>query len=82
VALTGRAAGLSLAIGCNEHPGTLRGFVSGGGGPLQPVNVLRYAIAGRAGACGGLILAADDTAEARLGRLATGDAVAGLLGAE
>jgi len=82
VALTGRAAGLSLAIGCNEHPGALRGFVSGGGGPLQPVNVLRYAIAGRAGACGGLILAADDTAEARLGRLATGDTVAGLLGAE
>ncbi|MCJ2083911.1 heparinase II/III family protein [Methylobacterium sp. J-090] len=79
VALTGRTAGLSLAIGCSEHPGALRGFVSDGSGPLQPTSVLRYAIAGRDGACGGLILAADASGEAHLGRLVASEAVARLL---
>lgn len=79
VALTGRTAGLSLAIGCNEHPGGLRGFVSDGGGPLRPASVLRYAIAGRTGACGGVILGSDASGEARLARLVTEAAVSGLL---
>ncbi|RZK82900.1 MAG: hypothetical protein EOO66_25680, partial [Methylobacterium sp.] len=61
VALTGRPAGLSLTMGCNEHPGALRGFVSDGPGLLRPTAVLRYAIAGPDGACGGLIIAADAT---------------------
>ncbi|MDO9426181.1 MAG: heparinase II/III family protein [Methylobacterium sp.] len=79
VALTGRPAGLSLAMGCNEHPGALRGFVSGGPGPLQPTGVLRYAVAGRDGACGGLLIAADAAREAQLGRLVVGEAMARLL---
>ncbi|GJD77952.1 hypothetical protein NBEOAGPD_1164 [Methylobacterium gregans] len=74
----GRAAGLTLVNGRNEHPGALQGFVAGPRG-LVPASTLAYAVAGRGTVCGGMLIATDLAVEERLTRLLAGEAFGAFL---
>lgn len=79
LALTGRAAGLALVNGRNDRLGVMQGFVSQKAGALTPVSVLRYAVSGTGRVCGGMLIAADATAERRLATLLAGRPLAPIL---
>ena len=79
LAQAGRIAGLSIVNGRNDRPGAMRGFVSQSPGTLVPASVLRYAISGTGRVCGGMLIAADTTAEGRLATLLAGRALAPIL---
>ncbi|WP_236960854.1 hypothetical protein [Methylobacterium durans] len=71
--LAGRAAGVEILCGRDGRPGTMQGFLAGGG--LRPVSALRYAFRGQDAVCGGLLIATDSGAEERLARLLEGAAL-------
>lgn len=79
LAQAGRVAGLSIVNGRNDRPGAMQGFVSQSPGTLAPASVLRYAISGTGRVCGGMLIAADTTAEGRLATLLAGRALAPIL---
>ena len=80
LAQVGRVAGLSIVNGRNEGLGAMQGFVSQAPRALAPASVLRYAVSGTGRICGGMLIAADTTAEGRLATLLTGRALAPILG--
>lgn len=79
LAQAGRVAGLAIVNGRNDRPGTMQGFVSQSPGTLAPASVLRYAISGTGRICGGMMMAADTTAERRLATLLAGRALAPII---
>ncbi|GJD52834.1 hypothetical protein OPKNFCMD_5601 [Methylobacterium crusticola] len=79
-ALAGQPAGLEVVFGRDDRPGALQGFVSRRPGELQPAGVLRYAVGGHGTACGGVLIAADGTAEDFLVRLLAREELARFVG--
>ncbi|WP_262299125.1 heparinase II/III-family protein [Microvirga sesbaniae] len=78
--IAGQYSGMRIQNGCNDHPGSLQGFLSHPSGGLQPANALTYRFSGSGEVCGGMILTNNEQGLRRMLDLLAQQDVRSLLG--